>query len=62
MKTFLGIVLGFALLPAMLGLVALFVWANIRLGTNRVDVVIGATSGMCVLVLGFLIAVKLWGP
>lgn len=51
MKQLAGIALGFALTPALLGLMALFVWTSMRFELSRADVGLGYALGFAALVV-----------
>lgn len=51
MKTFAGVALGFMLMPAVIGLLALFVWACMRFDMSRSAVALGGALGIATLVI-----------
>jgi energy-converting hydrogenase Eha subunit G len=51
MKEFAGVALGFMLMPAVIGLIALFVWACTRFDLSRSAVVLGGILGVATLVI-----------
>jgi hypothetical protein len=59
MKTFFDMACGFLMIPALLGLMGLWVWAMIAWNVSKLDFSVGAASGFVVLIAGLAIAVKL---
>lgn len=60
MKTFLGIAAGFLFIPAILGVGALWVWVMMELKISKADFSIGATIALFLLIIGFVVAVKMF--
>lgn len=59
MRTFLGIALGFALMPATLALVGGFVALDLWLELRREDLLIGYALGIAVLIVSATIFLRL---
>lgn len=57
----MGIILGIAIDVVLIGVIALFVWLSMTLNVSRIDCLIGALGFDAVLMLGFLIAVRIYG-
>lgn len=51
MKTFAGVALGFMLTPAVIGLMALFVWVSMRFDMSRSAVALGGALGVATLII-----------
>lgn len=51
MKHLPGIALGFALMPATIGLIGLFVWTGIHYELSRADTAVGMMLGIATLIL-----------
>lgn len=58
MRTFAGIAVGFAMVPAVMGMCGLFVWTMMALKISPPDFAIGVISGMGALLIGAAIAFK----
>jgi len=58
MKTFAGIALGFALMPATLGLIGTFAWTGIHFELSRTDTVLGAALGIVTLIIAAAVGFK----
>ncbi len=58
MKTAMGILLGLALTPAVLGLMALFVWVSMTGDLNKSAVAFGGACGVLTFLL--IIAITVW--
>jgi hypothetical protein len=61
-KTVWGILLGFALMPATIGLIGLFAFLGIHFQLSRADSAIGAALGISVLIIVATAAIKIYGP
>lgn len=51
MKTFCGIALGFAMMPATIGIIGLFAWVGIRFELARSDTALGGALGIATLIV-----------
>lgn len=59
MKTAFDMACGFLIIPAFLGLMALWVWAMIAWNVSKLDFAMGAVLGFAMLLIGLAVAVKL---
>ncbi len=55
-KTIAGIALGFALMPATFGMIALFSWAAIHFELSKTDTALGGLLGIGVAIIAGVIA------
>lgn len=51
MKTFLGIALGFSLMPTVVGLIFLFAWLSMRFELSRSATALGGALGVATLIV-----------
>jgi hypothetical protein len=58
MKTLAGIALGFAMMPALIGLISAFAWTSIHFNLSKSDCMIGAAVGLATFMVGATIAFK----